>query len=155
LYEAFGAKVPELAHLPMMLAPSGEKLSKRHGAVSVGEYRDQGYSPHAVLNYLARFGWSHGDQEVFSIPELIQAFSWEACGRGDGKSDPKKSLAIEHEHLKPPRLTPDDEYAKRVVPFVRARGIDAVDDATLRLAIPTVRERSRTFVEAADGMDFF
>jgi glutamyl-tRNA synthetase len=155
LYEALGAKVPEFAHLPMMLAPSGEKLSKRHGAVSVGDYRDQGYSPHAVLNYLARFGWSHGDQEVFSIDELIAAFSWEACGRGDGKFDPKKFLAIEHEHLKSPALTPDDEYAKRVRPFLIARGIDRVDDARLTKAMVTVRERAATFVEAADKMDFF
>jgi glutamyl-tRNA synthetase len=155
LYQAFGAPCPEFAHLPMMLAPSGEKLSKRHGAVSVGEYREQGYSPHAVLNYLARFGWSFGDQEIFSMPELVQAFSWDSCGRGDGKFDPKKFLAIDHEHLKQPRLTPDDEYAKRVAPFLRARGIEHVDEAKLRLAIGTTRERARTFVEAADRMDFF
>ncbi|HSO31876.1 MAG TPA: glutamate--tRNA ligase, partial [Labilithrix sp.] len=99
LYEAFGAKAPEFAHLPMMLAPSGEKLSKRHGAVSVFEYKDTGYSPNAVLNYLARFGWSFGDQEIFSKEELVQAFSWESCGRGDGKFDAKKFLAVNHEHL--------------------------------------------------------
>ena len=69
IYEALGQPPPAFAHLPMMLAPNGEKLSKRHGAVSVTEYRDQGYSPRAVLNYLARFGWSHGDQEVFSLGE--------------------------------------------------------------------------------------
>jgi glutamyl-tRNA synthetase len=155
LYEALGAEPPEFAHLPMMLAPSGEKLSKRHGAVSVGDYRDQGYSPHAVLNYLARFGWSHGDQEVFSMEQLIAAFSWEACGRGDGKFDPKKFLAIEHEHLKSPALTPDDEYKKRLRPFLVARGIDQVDDAKLTRALVTVRERATTFVEAADKLDFF
>ncbi len=155
LYEALGAKVPAFAHLPMMLAPSGEKLSKRHGAVSVTEYRDKGYSPNAVLNYLARFGWSHGDQEVFSIPELVQAFSWEACGRGDGKFDPKKFLAIEHEHLKTPRLTPDAEYAARVRPFLEARGLGRVEDAKLGKAIATVRERAHTFVDAADAMDYY
>jgi glutamyl-tRNA synthetase len=155
LYEALGGRTPDFAHLPMMLAPSGEKLSKRHGAVSVSEYRDQGYSPHAVLNYLARFGWSHGDQEVFSMDELVHAFSWEACGRGDGKFDPKKFLAIDHEHLKSPLLTPDDEYAKRVRPFLEARGIDRIDEAKLAKAIPMARERARTFIEAADGMDFY
>ena len=97
----------------MMLAPNGEKLSKRHGAVSVTEYRDQGYSPRAVLNYLARFGWSHGDQEVFSLDELVAAFDWEHCNRSDGKFDAKKFLAIDHEHLKTPRLTSDAEYAER------------------------------------------
>src|ERR1700733_13910789 len=155
LYQALGAKVPDFAHLPMMLAPSGEKLSKRHGAVSVFEYRDQGYSPNAVLNYLARFGWSHGDQEVFSLPELVQAFSWEACGRGDGKFDEKKFLAIQHEHLKSPKLTAEVEYASRVRPFLEARGIDRPDTVRLGKAIGTVRERARTFVEAADAMDFY
>jgi glutamyl-tRNA synthetase len=155
LYEAFGAAPPDFAHLPMMLAPSGEKLSKRHGAVGVGEYRDLGYSPHAVLNYLARFGWSHGDREVFSIPDLIQAFSWEACGRGDGKFDPKKFLAIEHEHLKSAALTPEAEYEARVKPFLAKRGIDRVDEDKLKKAITTVRERAATFVDAANAMDFY
>ena len=117
LYDAFGAKPPAFAHLPMMLAPNGEKLSKRHGAVSVGEYRDQGDSPRAVLNYLARFGWSHGDQEVFSLEQLTAAFGWDGCNRSDGKFDAKKFLAIDHEHLKTPRLTSDHEYAVRTRPF--------------------------------------
>lgn len=155
IYEALGAALPAFAHLPMMLAQNGEKLSKRHGAVSVTEYRDQGYSPHAVLNYLVRFGWSHGDQEIFSREELISAFNWEACGKGDGKFDTKKFLAIEHEHLKSERLTGDREYAERTLPFVRARGLENVSVENLVPLVPTVRERARTFVEAADGMDFF
>jgi glutamyl-tRNA synthetase len=160
LYEAFGVKAPEFAHLPMMLAPSGEKLSKRHGAVSATEYRDQGYTPDAVLNYLARFGWSHGDQEVFSKKELIDAFNWEACGRGDGKFDAKKFLAIQHEHLKSARLTSDDEYVLRVIPFLEKRGLGGAGQVPLepravKVAVAAVRERSRTFVEAADALDFF
>jgi len=155
LYDAFGAKAPEFAHLPMMLAPSGEKLSKRHGAVSTMEYRDQGYSPHAVLNYLARFGWSFGDQEIFSLDELVKAFSWESCGRGDGKFDPKKFLAINQEHLMQPRLTSDEEYVKRVTQFLKARGIEQVETAKLVEAIGLVRARARTFVEAAEAVDYF
>ena len=155
IYQALGAKVPEFAHLPMMLAPNGEKLSKRHGAVSVTEYRDKGYSPMAVLNYLARFGWSHGDQEVFSRQELIDAFSWEACGRGDGKFDDKKFLAIEHEHLKTERLLSADDYAERVLPFLAARGLPDVTKADVLRALYTIRERARTFVEAADMLDYF
>ncbi len=155
LYEAFGAKAPEFAHLPMMLAPSGEKLSKRHGAVSVTQYRDDGYAPNAVLNYLVRFGWSHGDQEVFSKDELIQAFNWEACGKGDGKFDTKKFLAIQHEHMKSEKLMSDDEYADRVLPFLAARGLTGLDREKVKRAVYAVRERSRTFVEAADGLDFF
>jgi glutamyl-tRNA synthetase len=156
LYEAFGAPVPAFAHLPMMLAPSGEKLSKRHGAVSVGEYRDQGYSPRAVLNYLARFGWSHGDQEVFSIDQLVQAFSWEGCNRSDGKFDAKKFLAINQEHLKSPTLTPTPEFVDRVLPFLAARGFADLDRAAERVAeaIPMIRERATTFADAADRLDF-
>jgi glutamyl-tRNA synthetase len=153
LYEALGAKVPEFAHLPMMLAPSGEKLSKRHAAVSVGDYRDQGYAPAAVLNYLARFGWSHGDQEVFSLAELTQAFDWEHCNRSDGKFDAKKFLAINHEHLKTPRLTPDVDYAKELAPFLGARGLHA-EPAAVESAVALVRERATTFVDAADRLDF-
>jgi glutamyl-tRNA synthetase len=154
IYEALGAKPPEFAHLPMMLAPNGEKLSKRHGAVSVTEYRDKGYAPNAVLNYLARFGWSHGDQEVFSKEELVQAFSWDACGRGDGKFDEKKFLAIGHEHLKTERLQSADEYTDRVMPFLAQRGLTPSRDR-VKGAIYTVRERARTFVETADMLDFF
>jgi glutamyl-tRNA synthetase len=155
LYEALGAPVPEFAHLPMMLAPSGEKLSKRHGAVSVGEYRDGGYAPAAVLNYLVRFGWSSGDLEVFSVADLIEKFDWAACGRGDGKFDAKKFLAIDHEHLKSPALMPDAEYARRVAPFLAKRGVERFDEAVLLRALPAVRDRAHTFVEAADLLDFF
>jgi glutamyl-tRNA synthetase len=154
LYEALGARPPTFAHLPMMLAPNGEKLSKRHGAVSVGEYRDQGYSPRAVLNYLARFGWSFGDQEVFSIDELVAAFDWDACNRGDGKFDAKKFLAINHEHLKQSRLTPDDEYAERVLPFLEKRGLAGLDRERVKSTIWLIRERATTFADAADRLDF-
>lgn len=155
LYRAFGAEVPEFAHLPMILAPNGERLSKRHGAVSVMEYRDQGYAPQAVLNYLVRFGWSFGDQEVFSLSELVDAFDWNSCGRGDGKFDAKKFLAIQHAHLKAPERMPDDEYVTRLLPFLEQRGIQGVAPERVRQVLPSVRERARTFVEAADKLDFF
>lgn len=162
LYEALGAKLPDFAHLPMILAPDGKKLSKRSppkgpdGApipVSVEEYRERGYSPEAVLNYLVRFGWSHGDKEVFSRAELVDTFNWEACGRGDGKFDAKKFLAIDHEHLKTPALTPDDVYLERLVPFLEARGL-TFDRAHVKKSIPMIRERATTFADAADRLDF-
>jgi glutamyl-tRNA synthetase len=155
LYEAFGAKPPEFAHLPMMLNKSGAKLSKRDGAVGVFEYRDIGYHPQAVLDYLVRFGWSHGDKEIFSRDELIQAFNWEACGRGDGKFDPKKFEAIQYEFIKRQDLVGDDEYAERTVPFLHQRGLSKVSAADVKPAVYTVRERSKTFVEAAERLDFF
>jgi glutamyl-tRNA synthetase len=155
LYRAFGATVPEFAHLPMMLAPNGEKLSKRHGAVSVTEYRDSGYAPGAVLNYLVRFGWSSGDEEVFSVQDLIEKFDWAHCGKGDGKFDAKKFLAIEHEHLRSARLVPDEEYLERVTPFLRERGIEHPSPEKIRAALPSIRDRAHTFKEAADLLDFF
>jgi glutamyl-tRNA synthetase len=150
LYEALGVPAPAFGHL---LAPNGEKLSKRHGAVSVTEYRDQGYSPRAVLNYLARFGWSHGDQEVFSIDELVQAFDWDHCNKSDGKFDAKKFLAINHEHLKTARLTADAEYGQRTRPFLAARGLDVAEDKVTSV-VPLIRERAVTFADAADRLDF-
>jgi glutamyl-tRNA synthetase len=153
IYEALGRTAPDFAHLPMMLAANGEKLSKRHGAVSVTDYRDQGYSPRAVLNYLARFGWSHGNQEVFSLDELVDAFDWEHCNKSDGKFDAKKFLAINHEHLKTPRLTGDAEYATRTSPFLSARGLE-VPAALVETVVPLIRERATTFADAADRIDF-
>jgi glutamyl-tRNA synthetase len=153
IYEALGQPAPAFAHLPMMLAANGEKLSKRHGAVSVTEYRDQGYSPRAVLNYLARFGWSHGDQEVFSLEELALAFDWEGCNRSDGKFDAKKFLAINHEHLKTLRLTSDAEYAERALPFLQKRGLETTRPA-VEAVVPLIRERATTFADAADRLDF-
>jgi glutamyl-tRNA synthetase len=156
LYRAFDAAIPEFAHLPLMLAQNGERLSKRHGAVSVTEYRDQGYSPDAVLDYLSRFGWSPGEHEVrLSRSELIAAFDWAQCGRGDGKFDPKKFLAINHDHLKSAHLTPDHEYAQRTLPFVHARGLDHVTTADIERAQPSIRDRAQTYVQAADLLDPF
>ena len=155
LYEALGATPPAFAHLPMMLAPDGAKLSKRHGAVSVGEYRDQGIPPAALLNYLVRFGWSYGDQEVFSIPDLTEKFDWERCGKGDGKFDAKKLASIAFEHLKSPALVSEAEYADGVLPYFERRGLPGVDRAQVLRALPTVRERAQSLVEAADALDFY
>lgn len=153
LYEALGAKPPVFAHLPMMLAPDGSKLSKRHGAVAVSEYRDKGIPPAALLNYLARFGWSHGDEEVFSLRDLVDKFDWASCGRGDGKFDTKKLAAITFEHLKRPELTSDDAYVTGLMPFLEARGLEA-DDARVRTALPLYRERGQSWLETAEMMDY-
>jgi glutamyl-tRNA synthetase len=155
IYEALGYEPPAFAHLPLMLAQNGDKLSKRHGAVSVEEYKNLGYPPAGVLNYLARFGWSYGDEEIFSRDDLIQKFDFAAVGRSDGKFDPKKFADVVFEHLKRPDLTPVRRYAKMVTPFLAAIGITEPDEAKLLRAIPTVRERARTLREAADAMDYF
>jgi glutamyl-tRNA synthetase len=155
LYQALGQQPPEFAHLPMMLGPDGVKLSKRHSAVAAGEYRDKGIPPAALLNYLVRFGWSYGDQEVFSLSDLIAKFGWDHCGTSDGKFDVKKFGAIVFEHLKTPDLTGDEAYADGVIPFLAQRGLSSVDRPTLLAALPLVRPRAQSWVEAADALDYF
>jgi glutamyl-tRNA synthetase len=152
LYRALGAEVPQFAHMPMVLAPNGEKLSKRHAAVGVLEYRDMGYLPDGVINYLARLGWSYGDQEIFRREELIEKFSWERVGSTAGRYDAKKFLHVQAEHL---RMLPDEELARLVVPFLGAIGIEVRDDdPTLLKAIPYVKPRSSTLIELAEAVDY-
>ncbi len=155
LYEAFGWEKPQFAHLPMMLSPKGEKLSKRHASVSVSEYRDQGYTAMGVLNYLVRFGWSFGDQEIFSREDLIAKFSWDRVNKSDGKFDAKKFADVAFEHLKTPELTPDAEYVKLVVPFLEAAGIASPSEAKIAQALPLIRERARDLKDAAHHLDFY
>jgi glutamyl-tRNA synthetase len=155
LYEALGRTPPRFAHLPMMLAPDGQKLSKRHGAVAVGEYRDKGVPPAALLNYLVRFGWSFGDEEVFSTDSLVEKFDWERCGKGDGKFDARKLAAISFEHLKAPSLTSLDAYVSGVLPLLEKRDLGPIDANTVRAAIPTVRERAQTWADAAEALDYY
>lgn len=100
LYEACGYATPQFAHLPLILGPSGDKLSKRDGATSVIEYRKEGYLPHALLNYLARLGWSHGDQEIFSLSELIEHFSLEVIGKKGAIFDFEKLAWVNSVYLK-------------------------------------------------------
>lgn len=153
LYEALDATPPQFAHMPMVLAPNGEKLSKRHAAVGVLEYRDMGYLPDAVLNYLARLGWSHGDQEIFTRAELIEKFSWDKVGATAGKYDAKKFLYVQEEHL---RMLPDDEVARLSVPFLAAIGVEATaDDPTLLAAIPYIKPRASTLADVADAVRYF
>ncbi len=155
LYEAFGWETPQFAHLPMMLSPKGEKLSKRHASVSVSEYREQGYTAMGVLNYLVRFGWSYGDQEIFSRDELIQKFSWDRVNKSDGKFDAKKFADVAFEHLKTPALTPDAEYVKLAAPFLEAAGIESPSEAKIAQALPLIRERARDLKDAAHHLDFY
>ena len=152
LYEALGAVAPRFAHMPMVLAPNGEKLSKRHAAVGVLEYRDMGYVPDGVLNYLARLGWSYGDQEIFTRQELIDKFGWDRVGSTAGRYDAKKFLYVQAAHL---RMLSDDEVARLASPFLARNGIDvAADDPTLLAAIPHVKPRAATLVEVADAVEY-
>ncbi|MBN1656715.1 MAG: glutamate--tRNA ligase [Deltaproteobacteria bacterium] len=153
IFQALGYPTPTFAHLPMILAPNGDKLSKRHAAVAVLDYREQGYLPDAVLNYLARLGWSHGDQEIFTRQQLIDCFNWEHVGRTAAKFDTKKFLFVQQSHQ---RLLDDAFVGQAAWPFLGARGLQ-VDrsDARLEKAVGTIRIRARTLVEAAEMMDFY
>ena len=91
--------MPQYAHLPMIHGPDGAKLSKRHGAVNVLEYRDQGFLPEALLNYLLRLGWSHGDQEIFTVEEMIRLFDLPQVNRSAAQFDPKKLLWVNQQHM--------------------------------------------------------
>jgi glutamyl-tRNA synthetase len=109
MYQALDYPVPQFAHLPMILGADKQRLSKRHGAVSVLQYRDDGYLPGALVNYLARLGWSHGDQEIFTIPELIEKFDWEHVGATAGVFNPQKLEWLNQQWIK---RTPPAELAK-------------------------------------------
>lgn len=153
LYNALGAPLPKFAHLTMILAPNGEKLSKRHAAVSALDYRDQGYLPDGVLNYLARLGWSHGDQEIFTRQELIEKFNWEHCGKTAGKYDAKKFMYVQASHL---RMLDDVTLGAGTVPFLAKRGVTVdAKDPRLAAAVQTAKSRAQTFVEMAEMIDFY
>jgi glutamyl-tRNA synthetase len=153
IYQALGVPLPAFAHLPMILSPNGEKLSKRHAAVNVLEYRDQGYLPDAMLNYLARLGWSHGDQEIFTRAELVRDFDWGHVGRTGAKYDLKKLQSVQAEHL---RRRPAGEVAEAARPFLAARGLAVgATDARLGPAVALAMPRATTLGDVADAVDFY
>ncbi len=154
IFYALGLTPPEYAHVPMVMGPDGQKLSKRHGATSVFAYRDSGYFPEALLNYLARLGWSHGDQEIFSKQELIQYFDFADCGRSAGIFNPEKLLWLNFHYLKERPLS---QLAREVRPIIARAGYTTIpgDDAWLEKMIATLRERAKTLVELVDFAKFY
>jgi glutamyl-tRNA synthetase len=153
IYQALGARLPSFAHIPMILGPDKAKLSKRHGAASVLEYRDLGYFPDALVNYLARLGWSHGDQELFTRQELIDKFSLENVGTSPAIFNPEKLAWVNFQSLKE---MPPDALVRHVGPFLVRAGLAIPSDATwLARAVATVRERAKTLVELADALRIY
>ncbi|HZZ86093.1 MAG TPA: glutamate--tRNA ligase [Anaeromyxobacteraceae bacterium] len=152
MYQALGYEVPVFGHFPMILGADKTRLSKRHGATSVTAYRDMGYLPEAVVNYLVRLGWSHGDQELFSLEEMIQLFDMKDVGATAGVFNPEKMQWVNHEWLK--RLTPP-ELAKRALPYLRAAGLPAEDDAKLLQVVTVAQERARTLADYAAQFRYF
>ena len=152
MMRALGATPPIFAHLPTVLTPEGDKLSKRHGARGVLQYRDDGYLPEAVINYLARLGWSHGDSEVFDVTQFVEWFDLEGLHSSPGRFDPEKLKWLNHEHLK--RLAVD-ELARRLAPFLAAAGLDVAKGPALADVAALLRERSATLVEMAEAAHYF
>jgi glutamyl-tRNA synthetase len=152
MYQALGYPVPTFAHLPMILGADKTRLSKRHGATSVTAYREMGYLPQAVVNYLVRLGWSHGDQEIFTLDELVRYFDFKDVGATAGVFNPDKMAWVNHEWLK---KLPAEELARLALPHFRAAGLPAEDDAKLRHVCEVARERARTFGEYVQQFRYF
>ncbi len=140
ILEALGFKRPAYAHIPLILAPDRSKLSKRHGAVSVNEYRAMGYLPQAFVNYLALLGWNPGgEQEIFTVPQLVEKFDITQVQKAGAIFDTEKLKWFNHEHQK---LLSDADYARLLQDFTE------LDVSTL--PVPLIKERARTFAEAAE-----
>jgi len=152
IYNALECPLPVFGHVPMVLGKDKSRFSKRHGAVSVSAYKDQGYLPEAVLNYLVRLGWSHGDQEFFTRQELIEVFDLAHIGRSAGIFDPEKLLALNAEHI---RATPSEKLVGPLKPFLKRHGVDVKDNALLQKIIATLHARSKTLEEMAQSALFY
>jgi glutamyl-tRNA synthetase len=147
LFHALRATPPVYAHLPMIHGPDGAKLSKRHGAVNVLEYRTMGFLPIGLLNYLLRLGWSHGDQEIFTLPQMIAHFDLDSVSRSAASFDPQKLLWVNQQHLQTAAV---DALAPLLAEQLAGQGVDVSDGPPLALAIDALRARSQTVREMAE-----
>ncbi|MDI6776289.1 MAG: glutamate--tRNA ligase [Syntrophales bacterium] len=152
LYEAMGAAVPKFGHVPMILGSDKARLSKRHGATSVMAYREMGYLPEALVNYLVRLGWSHGDQEIFSMEELIRLFTLEAVGKSAAVFNPEKLLWLNQRYIK---TYPEEKLVDTMKPFWERRGLDTSDRELTGRIVADFRGRVKTLVEMADAGAFY
>ena len=163
LYQAFGYPIPQFAHIPLILGQDKTKLSKRHAAVSVLSYRDNGFLPEALVNFLARLGWGYGDQEIFTLQEMIEKFSLEGVGKSAGVFNTEKLLWTNQHYLKQadlPRLAKllfpylEQKYPNPICP-VNGERLSANNTEWLQQVIVTLQERSKTLVEMADAMAYY
>jgi len=152
IFRALGQEPPVYAHLPTVLNEQGEKMSKRHGAKPVTQYRDDGYLADAVVNYLARLGWSHGDDEIFSREQLVEWFDLDHLGKSAGQFDETKLRWVNAQHLK---MASDVALAPLVGQQLAKRGIDVQLDAWLAKAIGLFKDRCSTTAEIADWMEMY
>ena len=152
MFKALGYKVPEFAHVPMILGADKKRLSKRHGATSVMDYKDMGYLPEAMVNYLVRLGWSCGDEEIFSMADLIEKFSLDNVGRSAGVFNPDKLLWLNEHYIKtgdPVRL------GVLVAEMIAGQGIEMGGGPDMAAVVKTLQDRAKTLVEMAEGARFY
>jgi glutamyl-tRNA synthetase len=154
LYRALDAEPPRFAHIPLIHGPDGTKLSKRHGALSVTEYREMGFLPEAMRNYLMRLGWSHGDAEIISMEQAIAWFDLGQVGRSPSRFDMAKLTSVNAHYL---RERSDRDLVALILPRLRALGIepDAAGQARLEAGMPGLKTRARTLVELAQMAAFY
>jgi len=152
IYNALGVPLPVFGHVPMVLGSDKTRLSKRHGAMSVTEYREMGYLPDAFINYIVRIGWSYGNQEFLTREELIEKFSLENIGRSAGVFDIDKLLALNADHIK---MTPPGKITKHLAPFLNKLDIETEDGTFIEGVIKTLNARSKTLKEMAESAVFY
>lgn len=152
LYEALGFPLPVFAHVPMILGSDKTRLSKRHGATSVMAYKEMGYLPEALVNYLVRLSWAHGDMEIFSMKELVELFDLEHVGRSAALFNPEKLLWLNHHYIKTGDVK---RLAQLLRPFVIEAGLDPGSDDYLEHVVKDVRERTHTLKDMLDFGDFY
>lgn len=152
LYQALDAPIPVFAHLPMILGEDGKRLSKRHGAVSVLQFKEEGFLPHALLNYLVRLGWSHGDQEIFSLQQMIAEFDLSAVSRGVAGFNYDKLLWLNQHYLK---HDPVAEVAHALAFQFQQVGIDVSGGPDLSAIVALQADRCKTLVEICDNSRYF
>ncbi len=151
LFRAFGYPLPEFAHVPMILGTDKKRFSKRHGAESVLAYRDMGYLPQGLLNYLVRLGWSYGDQEFFAVEDLVDKFDLDNVGKSSGMFNPEKLRAINGDHIRTSRT---EDLVRALIPFIRAKGYEVEEGERICKIIELLKERAKTLVEMADQAEF-
>jgi len=154
MYHALGYEIPKFGHMSLILGPDREKLSKRHGAAAVDEFKALGYLPEAILNYLVRLGWSFEDQEIFSVDEMIKLWSLDDQGKSPSVFDHDKLQWLNGQWLK---VVPPEEIARRLVPFLKKEELieETPDMEWLTKVVLTLRERSTTLVQMAEKAEFY
>ena len=152
IYQALGRPLPLYGHVPMILGPDKTRLSKRHGATSVLAYKEMGFLPQALINYLVRLGWAHGDEEIFSREEMIAKFSLAQVGKSAGVFNQEKLLWLNSHYIKESN---DRELAALLAPFLQGKGFQDLDLDYIARCAATLKMRSKTLVEMADAADFY